>query len=252
MKPIKLLTTLLLLVLTTSALSAEGKRYHIKSGIVEYSISGGGSIMGIKSETKGTEKLIFKDWGNVELHLEKSSSTTMGRTTTVDHITKIENGKVYNVESDEKVIIELSPAMLAQSQNKDMTKTGKDLMISMGGKKVGDGKVLGYNCEIWELMGSRTWIYKGVPLKTEANIMGMIHNNIATKAKFNISIPDSKFKLPNYPIKTMDQMMDEQMSGKMPASQNNHQQIPKNAPAPQELEQLQDMMKNLGGLFGGK
>lgn len=252
MKNIKIISIFLLLTAVISGLYAEGKRYEVKSGVVEYAINGGGSIMGISSKTTGSEKLTFKNWGNVELHEEKSSTATMGHTDTTHNITKIENGKFFTVDFDQKEIIEHSPQMLKQMANKDMSKTGKEMMISMGGKKVGNGKVLGYSCEIWELMGSKTWIYKGVPLKTEANIMGMKHTNVATKAKFNISISDKEFKLPNYPSKTVDQMMNEQMGERVPSTQNSNQQMPKNAPAPQELEQLQNIMKNLGGLFGGQ
>jgi hypothetical protein len=231
MKQINILLIMVLLALGVTNLLAQNKRYHVKSGVVEYKMSGGGSIFGIKNETKGTSKLIFKDWGNIELTDEKSTSTTMGKTDVVDKITKIDNGKVYSVDKDRKVITVFTLDMLKQS--KDMTKMGKDMLKSVGGKKIGTGKVLGYTCEIWEALGSKIWIYKGVTLKVEASIMGIKSTQIATKAKFNINISDSKFKLPPYPIKTMDQMINEGAS--------QHQNV---QPKPKELEQLQDFMKN--------
>lgn len=247
MKNIKILTALLLLAATISGLSAEMKRYEIKSGIVEYTISGGGNIMGIGSKTEGTSKLIFKEYGNLERHEEQSSTTTMGRTDKSHNITMIKDGKFYGVDFEEKIIIEHSPEMFKQMSDKDMTKMGKEMMEKMGGKKIGKEKVLGHNCEIWEVMGTKTWIYKGIPLKSEANIMGMKHLQVATKAKFNVSISDKEFKLPDFPIKTMDQMIQEQ-TGERGMPQGD---MPKKMPSPEEMQQMQEMMKNLGGMLGG-
>jgi hypothetical protein len=229
--------TVLLLTASFSCcgLLADTKRYQVKSGIVEYQISGGGNIMGINSETKGESKLIFKDWGNLELHDEKSSTTTLGHTETNHNITKIDHAKFYSVDFEKRVIIEHSPELLKQMSDKDMTKMGKEMMESMGGKKIGNEKLLGYNCEIWEMMDTKTWIYKGIPLKSEANIMGMKHLQVATKAKFNISISNKEFKLPNFPKKI-----------------NNRQipqgDIPQNMPSSQEIKQMQEMMKNFGNM----
>jgi hypothetical protein len=78
MRHIKILTALFVLSVTVSGLSAQTKRYEVKSGIIEYTINGGGDMMGIKTKIKGTAKNIFKDWGNVELHDEAKSSIVMG------------------------------------------------------------------------------------------------------------------------------------------------------------------------------
>jgi hypothetical protein len=250
MKSIKILAVLLLFSATVSTLFADGKRYHVKSGIIEYQIDGGGSFLGMGSKTTGTQKIIFKDWGNVELNEEKSTSTTMGKTDTTHTMLKIDHGQVYSVDFERKIIIKQDSAMLKQMQGKDMSKMGKDMLESMGGKKVGNGKVLGYNCEIWELMGSKSWLYKGVPLKTESSMMGMKHNSIATKAKFNVSISDNDLKLPNFPLKTMEQLMQSEMDNNAQKNINTHKSKKEESQMPQDLQQIKGMMKNLGGLFG--
>ena len=250
MKKSKVFAVLLLLTVSITSLLADGKRYHVKSGIIEYKIDGGGSFLGMGSKTTGTQKTIFKDWGNVELIEEKSSSTTMGKTDTIHTMTKIDHGKVFTVDFKRKIIIQQDPAILKQMQNKDMSKMGKDMMQSMGGKKIGDEKFLGYNCEIWELMGSKTWLYKGVPLKTESNIMGMKHNITATKAKFGVSLSNSDFKLPNFPVKTMDQLIQSEMNNNAKTDTNSHKSTKEETPIPQDMEQIKGLMKNLGGLFG--
>jgi len=249
MKKSKIFALLILLTLSITSLSADGKRYHVKSGVIEYTIDGGGSFLGMGTKTTGTQKIIFKDWGNIELIEEKSSSTTMGKTDTIHTMTKIDNGQVYSVDFKHKTIIKQDSAILKQMQNKDMSKMGKEMMESMGGKKIGDEKFLGYNCEVWELMGAKSWLYKGVPLKTESSMMGMKHNIIATKAKFNVSLSNSDFKLPNFPVKTMDQLIQSEMNNAQ-ADTNSHKSTQEETPMPQDMEQIKGLMKNLGGLFG--
>lgn len=246
MKSFKVLKAILLIAVAVSGLIADIKRYEIKSGIIEYTTNGSTNIMGMTSKTIGESKLIFKDWGNFERHEEKSTTTTMGQTESDHEIMIVKDGKFYAVDFEEKIIIETDPEALAKMGKQDMQQMGKDMMIKMGGKKVGNEKVLGFKCDIWEIMGSKTWIYKGVPLKTEANIMGTTHLQIATKAKFNVSISDKEFVLPDFPKKTMQQMIQEQMQDHgMPHQGAN---MPTQMPSPEEM---QEMMKNLGGMLGG-
>jgi D-arabinose 5-phosphate isomerase GutQ len=244
--------TLLALILATSLL-AGAKRYEIKSGIVEYKSSGGGAMMGFTTKSEGSGKLYFTDYGNLELQERTEKETVMGRTTTSHSLTKIDHGTLYTIDNNEKVIYKKDITMLKQmdKEGKNLTKMGKKMMQQMGGKKVGTGKVLGYPCEIWELMGSKVWIYKGIPLKSESNIMGFKHTEVATKAKFNVVIPKEKFKLPDYPVKTFDQMMQEQMQ-KHPGTTAKHSAPAQPKISPEQMKQMQEMMKNLGKMFGGQ
>ena len=193
----------------TVGLQAEGKRYEIESGIVEYKLSTSGAVMGIKSEGHGTGSLVFKEYGNIELDEEKKSDTTMGQTETTHKMTKYDKGVVYSVDFNNKVITKLDYTSMA---NQDVSKMGKKMMQQMGGKKVGDEKFLGYDCEVWTLMGSKLWIYKGVLLKLESSIMGVKSTKVATKAEFNIKIDDAKFKLPDFKVQTLDGMINEGMT----------------------------------------
>ncbi|OQX72709.1 MAG: hypothetical protein B6D59_07790 [Campylobacteraceae bacterium 4484_4] len=245
MKIFKIFTIVLL---AGATLCAGVKRYDIKSGIIEYKLSGGGSMMGISTKTEGHAKVIFKDYGNVELRDEVISSTTMGQTTKNRNLSKFVGGTIYSVDFEEKRIITMSPEML--KNKKDLQKLGKEMMEQMGGKIVGKGKILGYPCEIWEVMGSKIWLYKGVPLKSESNMMGMKHTEVATKAKFNVHIPDSAFKLPDYPVMTMSQMIQQEMQkSQQPEKETAPEQMPQIDQ--KQMQQMQEMMKSLGEMFGG-
>lgn len=228
MKYIKFLVVLLVTFGLTT-LSAETKRYEVKSGIVAYAITHSGDMMGMKMHGSGTAKTAFKEWGNVELHSEESQTVTMGMKQQNNQMTKIENGMVYTVDFDQKVIYELRMDTLVNAKDKDLIKTGKETLISMGGKKIGDEKFMGYACEVWEMMKVKVWIHKGVMLKSEADMMGIKVTTVATKVEFDVSVPDDALKLIDYPIQ----------KGQKQQQMNEMPQM-----TPEQIQQMQEMMKS--------
>ena len=197
---------------------AKLKRYDVKSGMVEYKTTISGKTMGGTVKGSGTESLYFKDWGAVELREKKSKQTTnvnvfgmnKTQTSTTHTMNKLDNGKSYSVDFNEKVIYTGNDMAMNMMKNTgtDAGKAGKEMLESMGGKKVGNEKVLGYNCEVWSVPGGKMWVYKGVLLKMDMTVMGVRSLTEAVSAKFNVSVPDSKFKLPNFPKKNIDEMME--------------------------------------------
>jgi len=233
MKQIKILSAVFALILATVNLNAETKRYEIKSGIIEYAISGGGNMMGIETKTEGKSKAFFKEWGEVELHEETTKSVIMGREENTHQTTKINNGKVYVVDYEQKTIVqyEYDPSMLGHSEHKDLAKSGKEMMLAMNATKTGEESVLDYLCEVWETPKIKLWLHKGVMLKSKVKVMGITHTTEATNIQFNISVSDEDFKLPDFPIKTM-----EENNGNTPS------QMPQMTP--EQMQQMRDMMKN--------
>lgn len=188
------------------------KKYDVKSGKIEYEIKGSGDIMGmVKIKTIGKKRVIFDNYGVKDLTEEsKVTKETTGGQTKVnkEHSIKYMNGGiVYSVDFDKKVIIRMeNPAMAMGALfggGKNIKQTGESMMKSMGGKKTGTDKVLGYSCDVWDLMGVKQCIHKGIPLRIESNVMGMKSVEIATKAEFDISLSKDDFKLPEYPFTDM-------------------------------------------------
>ncbi len=191
------------------------KRYSIKSGIVKYQITTSGKLMGGTVSGSGTKELYFKDWGAKELTKEDSKQITkinifgqkktdVAETHTID---KLDNGKSYSVDTKNKIIyVKQDPAMnmIKMFNNGDAEEVGKQMLESMGGKKIGTGKVLGYTCDIWEIPGGKQWIYKGLPLKIDMTMMGIHRVEEATEAKFDIDVPEKYFQLPDYPVQEID------------------------------------------------
>ena len=233
----KKISLLLVLIFGVVSLFADMKRYEIKSAQIQYEISGSGNMMGMTTKISGTSSLIFKDYGNIEISHEKFSQDIMGQKEITEDITKLDSGTVYSVNLEDKVIYKQEIPL--DSDDPTLSLKGKKSLEALGGKKLGSEKILGYNCEVWELSGVKMWMYKSVPLKTETNTMGIVQTQIAKDVKFDISISDDKFKLPNYPIKTRADMMGEAMKGMENMT-------------PEQQKMMQDMMKNMGGMMGGQ
>ena len=186
------------------------KRYDVKSGMVTYKITINGKVMGSTITGSGSEKLYFKNWGATELKEENSTKTTKMnffgkekiKTDKTHTINKLDNGKSYLVNfKNASIYLRRDPMMeLMKNTNTDAGNAGKEMLKSVGGKKIGEENFLGYPCEIWDAMGSKQWIYKGVTLKIVSKVMGITTIKEATEAKFNINVSDKHFQLPDFPI----------------------------------------------------
>jgi len=219
MKKISLLLSLFVALISYNGNSQNTlKRYGVKSGIIKYKTTTSGKMMGSKMTGSGSESLYFKDYGALELREEQSTKTTrikfFGREkvkTDKEHtMNKLDNGENYLVNFKTKTITANRDAamdMMKQS-NTDAGEAGKSMLKSMGGKKIGNETFMGYNCEVWSIMGGKQWLYKGVMLKLEMKTLGINTVKVATSAKFNISVSSTNFKLPNFPIKKMEGFMD--------------------------------------------
>ncbi len=187
------------------------QKYEIESGKITYKITGSTDMMGMKIKTIGKKRVIFDDYGVQNLSEESQvSKQTMGgesKTTKSHAMVYMKGSMLYQTDFDAKRITRMqnpAAAMMMMSGGKNAQQTGEAMMKSMGGKKSGTDKVLGYTCDVWELMGTKQCIYKGIPLKVESNIMGVKNTEIATEANFDISISKDDFKLPDFPVYSMD------------------------------------------------
>jgi len=192
------------------------KKYDVKSGKIEYSLSGGGNVMGVAQiKSVGKKRVIFDNYGveNLEEKVEVEKKTTMGKTETdkTHTLSYAKNAVVYTVDFKQKRIERMKnrgaemAAIFGGGEN--LKESGEKMMKSMGGKKLGTDKVLGYTCDVWELMGSKQCIYKGIPLRVVTDVMGLKSTEVATKAEFDLVLTREDFKLPDYPVYDMDRIM---------------------------------------------
>lgn len=155
------------------------KRYGIKKACIEYELSG--------TQT-GKETLYIGDWGWLEAKYTQTQIEVMGFTQKTNTATFVEGTWIYTVDLDNKTGTKTENTMLKALQGQDIEEVGKRILIDMGGEKVGSETLLGDKvCEMWEVknIGTKTWLWKGIPLKTETNMMGMKMSSVATKIKFD-------------------------------------------------------------------
>ncbi len=219
------------------------KRYEVKSGIIEYKTSTEGNVMGFKIEGEGTKKVVFKDWGAVEVVEEKKSEDNMGQKSVTHNLSKFDNGITYTVNFEEKKILKGDQkGMFNTLTNKhdNMAEAGKSMLESMGGKKIGEEEIQSYECEIWEVMGQKIWLYKGLTLRMEVNVMGIKTVEEATKIKLNSPINPEELNLPDFPVIEIEGM---QMPAMDDEEKENLSKIKK-----MSFEEFKEMAKEEGEL----
>lgn len=177
--------------------SSAKSRYGIKQACIEYKITG--------DMFSGTEKLYFDRYGLREAKYNLQITKVMGITqenNTATFINFDEGGMIYTYDYKKKSGTKMENPLKEAFENKDMKEVGKQMMVQMGGKKIGTGKVLGKTCDIWEManLGTKTWIWNWINLKTESNMMGMKMTIEATK----ISETFDKKKLQKPNVKYID------------------------------------------------
>lgn len=239
MKKINILLSLLVVLTSCSGTTQNTlKRYEIKSGIVEYTTTISGEVMGSKISGSGTENLFFKNWGAVELKEEQSSQTTTSKifgktsteTTSTHVINKLDNGESYLADFDKKIIYAgRDPLMdMFKQTSTDVGDAGKNMLESVGGKKIGTESFLGYDCDVWDISGAKQWMYKGVVLKLDMTVFGITTITQATSAKFDVSVSDSNFELPDFPIQKQEGFMNNlEFENEMDATNENMEMLSK-------------------------
>jgi len=193
------------------------KQYAVKSGCVEYQLSG---------NTTGTKSIWWDNYGTLSRTETESISVTKifgMKSETKTHDILIINGKQFwsaNLieNTGQKGSLPYYEEMAKMTENMteaEKQKMGKDLLEGFGGEIIGTENVLGNKCEVVKLMGAKCWIYKGVTLKSEAKILGIEAIETAVEFNKNISVSKNKFTPPGYITYEDQNQYQQQMFGGM-------------------------------------
>lgn len=191
---------ILAIIFMVSAGFAQQKieRYAVKSGHIKYDISG---------NTKGTREIWWDNYGDLSRTEVNTVTTTRFLGTTSEsktHTLNIMKGDRFwsvnylnntaqkGTSSLYDETVEISESMTEA----EAEKLGEDVLSSLGGERLGTESFLGKNCEVISVLGIKSWIYKGVLLKSEGNLLGFKTNEVAVKFDENASISASKFIAP--------------------------------------------------------
>ena len=100
-------------------------------------------------------------------------------------VTYMEGAMAYTVNLKDNTGSKMENPMLKGFEGQDLTEVGEKMM---------------------KQMGTKSWVWKGVPMKTELNMMGIKINVVATKISENFD--KSKLQRPkNIDYKDMSEMM---------------------------------------------
>lgn len=201
MKIRELTHTFLLIVLTTTAqLNAQNfRKYQIKSGHLEYLLSG---------LTTGTKSIWFDNYG--AKYREEVNSVmaveTLGKSREViTSSLSINDGEYYyNIDlmtmKGTKIANKAYPNMAnltIEVSDKNAEELGTKAINDLGGTiKKGSATYLNRLCDETTLKGVTTYTYKGILIKTIAPLANTSSSVEATLFDENIAIPTSKFNPP--------------------------------------------------------
>jgi len=195
----KLLTIILSLFMVLQLQAQnEAKRFTVKSGKIVYNLTG---------NTTGTKTVFFDDFGDKYYEHVKSVSETRifgsVNRSEMDKITIYNKSRFWTIDNLDKKNYEgelpfysFNKAVFSDMTEAEQKQFADDMLKSFGGQREGTEKILNRTCEKISVMGSFSWIYKGIVLKSETNVMGVVANETATTFTEDISIPDSKFAAP--------------------------------------------------------
>jgi hypothetical protein len=196
MKTVILSVAIILAVITANS-QVTKEIYGVKSGYVEYELSG---------NAEGTKKLWWDNYGaKTRTEIQSKVITKMFGITqeTITNSVEIKNGDTYcTVDLNEMTGQESSiEELMDYSEYEEMTDKEKEdfaqaMLDNLGGEKLPSEIFLGCQCDVISLWGSKIWTYKSVPLKIESNVMGIINNETATVFEKNITVHASKFDKP--------------------------------------------------------
>lgn len=210
---------LLIIVFAVFCLTSQAqevKTYTVKSGYLKLELSG---------NTVGTRELWWDDYGQKTSELEKSTTTTkmfgIKDVTETNMLTIIVKDKFWTVDYSDNTGANGTVPFYNEGQEyvgnmseKEQKEFADNLLEQMGGKKLGSEKVSGYDCEIIKIMGSKSWIHKGMVLKSETKILGIKANETLSEFKPNSSVSASKFDAPkNMNYTSINSAAAQQMDG---------------------------------------
>jgi len=167
--------------------------FEVEKGLVTYDIYGGGALTEETNLTlHGNAILRFKDWGSTLLAEDEGVVETSGALNSKQSIMSLEKqtgDAVYTVDFKNEKIHERKNSLSSTLQE----------LSTEGLKKVGEDKVAGLVCDLWEGRGVRKCLHKGLPLKIESEILGISYHKVATEVVFDIKKSTEAFELPAFP-----------------------------------------------------
>jgi hypothetical protein len=173
------------------------KLYGIKTAKIEYAYSG---------DVTGKKSVLIANFGMYETQIDEFTMQMGGKPSTVKSQTIRVDTLNYTIDLKDSSG-QKSPFSFDQLEQmtKNFTPEQKEnlnaelIQTMMGGKKAGQGDVLGNKCDIFELQGGgKIWMWKGLVMKQEMPMGTMKLALTATKIETDPSVSISDFTPPTW------------------------------------------------------
>jgi hypothetical protein len=170
------------------AQSSSDKKYQIESGIIIYKMD----MMGMESKST----VYFKDYGKIEASYTETEM--MGEKTVIQTLQK--DNFYYTFTPGKNTGTKFSMNGQDAVDEAGMHKMSEADVLKGGGKKVGTEKILGKECNIYQLtengVETKVWIWNNMFLKTVASQNGMAMKLEAVEIKETANFPSGTFEIP--------------------------------------------------------
>lgn len=196
----KLISFLLFAIFTSSFAQENGKYIFIKSGHIEYELTG---------NTTGTKTVWFDEYGMKMYSLldTKSIVKILGiKKTTVTKELEIRKANLVwkidlltnkGTKTTINYAVNVGKSLTKGKTDAELHQMERKMITDMGAEIEGYENILGRKCLVFTLGTTKFWQYKGYPLKSNINILGITGYETATSMQENIAVPASMFEVPS-------------------------------------------------------
>lgn len=169
------------------------KKYNLRSGQVEYELSGDG---------EGAEVMAFDKDGWRSMRKQSMVFELYG-IKTIQTLHEITDGDfVYRLnEGDSSMVSRKDYKWSQQASYKDPKDVSEAILFSMGGTYISDSTLLGKTCQVWTFENKAVqemWLWEGLVLKRKTKLGEKIIYSTATNIKTDVIHEDILFEIPDY------------------------------------------------------
>ncbi|HQR74369.1 MAG TPA: hypothetical protein PLH07_06980 [Sulfurovum sp.] len=167
--------------------------FEVETGMVTYDITSEAVLTpDTNLSIKGKGKLRFSDWGDTRIEEEENLVSTTGA---LKHQQKVKRFKKYTKDSvitvdyENEQLLERKNATgyNAEEQTRFLTQNGQE-------------EVAGISCDVWEGVGIKKCIYKGIVLLSESKVLDMHYTKRANSVTLDINASKEGCDTPDFPM----------------------------------------------------
>ena len=205
------------IIFMTTGLLMGNAQYETESAKINFEINS--TFNGVTSSLK--KHIIFDKHGEEEL-IEVYSPIKDKNNSKQQHTLTYHNGSIlYQVDFDKKRIYRSlnyvgKPFGIVNRQG-----SVDEMLKIRGAKKIGTDKVVGKECDVWKNVESTDCIYKGLALRVLQKEGNVTRSESATDINLNMKLTAKDFRLPNFPVYSIDAMNPSKKQEKLDSSKLN-------------------------------